>query len=433
MMNAKDDHWPSLPPIRTSSYNSRVCCETLNLHTSLGATPTYPHTTSNTPSSASHPAKRASVSADASPFGTPTSSSSSSHLFSSCFPHKNIKRHGHEGRRGGVQGGTSDASRLLRSIFGFSVPRYSSPVMSYGGASSTTTNSPSGRRVGSGANSPINLMRSGGTTPHSGVLSRSSKGHAALSFTMMPPDVVGKKKPLGYESDEPTSPEVTCIGKVRRKHCKATWDALVKEKQKDAKKKGKAKRSSEETPRKSDFALGIEKSKGSELNTGVTLSKQRSRRQRSCDFEGFPTYLDAFIIKPGDSPKGGHIQGMHDVYNGKALVESMNQDASTRALDAEDRDSASSFKSCSESIDTPKLSSPEGDSVVHEELGASFCDESTRANAPISVCEVAPPSNCLLLMKKGSRNRSAHYPFDGQLAQEQGHSSNHWNWGQVLT
>ena len=49
----------------------------------------------------------------------------------------------------------------------------------------------------------------------------------ANSFTMMPANVVGKKKPPGYVSDEPTSPEVTCMGRVRRnKHCKA-WDALL--------------------------------------------------------------------------------------------------------------------------------------------------------------------------------------------------------------
>lgn len=210
------------------------------------------------------------------------------------------------------------------------------------------------------------------------------------AFTMMPPDVVGKKKPLGYESDEPTSPEVTCIGKVRRKHCKATWDALVKEKNKDAKKKGKVKRLSGEIPHNSDFFACGNKREGGESTVAAKMSRQASERRRSLDFEGFPTDSNMHTPRHGDSAK-------------EVLIQDTQQ----------------------------KSSSFQGERVKceHEDFEASVYDRIESA-APALLSGIPPPSNCLLLMKKGSRNRSAHYE---QLVQEPGHASNQWNWGQVLT
>ncbi|KAI5065576.1 hypothetical protein GOP47_0020271 [Adiantum capillus-veneris] len=403
-MNAKDADWPSLPPIRTSSYNARVSCETLNLPASEHAP-----TTSTTPSSTSHAAKPASksASADASPLGT---SSHTSHVFSSCFPHRFGKGHGHDGGKKG----SFDAGGLFRSMFGPVVPRYpmhrstfasgmSTPPSRTGPPSMST--SPSGRMKTPGsATSPINLMRSGGSTPHSGAALRASKGHAGHAFTMMPPDVVGKKKPPNYESDEPKSPEVTCIGKVRRKHCKATWDALVKEKHNDGKmKKGKVKRLSGEMSQMSGEIVRKgahceKKTEGAELTVSAKLSKQRSQRRQSRDFESFSTELDACVrIKRGDDQEDGNYS--------KGVMESGREDASTRIRQGDD-----SFSCLDSSI---------GDSCA--------------LNMPAGDCTQSVPSNCLLLMKKGSRNRSAHYPSDLDFVGEQGHTSNQWSWGQVLT
>lgn len=127
---------------------------------------------------------------------------------------------------------------MFRSFVGFSGPIHHSGSMAHH----------SGARSHSG---PLKL--SGGTinTGHSGMLKGySAKGHAGNAFTMIPADVVGKKKPPGYESDEPTSPEVTCIGRVRRKkHCKA-WDALVVNEKGRGNRNAKISSRSTESPRK---------------------------------------------------------------------------------------------------------------------------------------------------------------------------------------
>ncbi|MCO5604330.1 hypothetical protein L7F22_058495 [Adiantum nelumboides] len=414
-MSAPDTDWPSLPPIRTSSYNARVSCETLNLQASPHA-----HTTSAAPSSTSHVEKPApkSVSADATPLGT---SSHSSHVFSSCFPHRSNKGHGHDGGKRG----TFDAGGLFRSMFGPVVPRYSTAFAS--GVSTPTSrtgppsmsNSPSGRiKTPGSATSPINLMRSGGSIPHMGAVLRTSKGHAGQAFTMMPPDVVGKKKPPNYESDEPKSPEVTCIGKVRRKHCKATWDALVKEKHKDGKKrKGKVKRLSGEMTRISGELVRKEsdtdkKTEGNGVTVATKLSKQRSQRRQSHEYESFSTELDVCVRKHGDYQEDG--------YNCKPAIEQGNEDVPSPSIEGVGDVSASCVKLRMEDITLQNM--PAGD-----------CKQILEPDASLHDVTIVPPSNCLLMMKKGSRNRSSHYPSDLGFVGEQGHTRNQWNWGQVLT
>lgn len=229
----------------------------------------------------------------------------------------------------------------------------------------------------------------------------------------MPPDVVGKKKPPGYESDEPKSPEVTCIGKVRRKHRKATWDALVKDNGK--KKKGKAKRLTGEISGKAGelvrtAASGEKKTEGSELTVVAKLSKQRSERQQSRNVEGFSRDLDV------GAPKRGVVQ------DAKALVEPGNDDAHRDAAKGAANDSFASSIPSTEETRAHDWTPSRGECAHNE-------DPDVLSSGTTEV----PPSNCLLLMKKGSRNRSAHYLSDVELVREQGHAGSQWNWGQVLT
>ncbi|KAH7276998.1 hypothetical protein KP509_39G029700 [Ceratopteris richardii] len=310
-----------------------------------------------------------------SPTSTPPSTS---HLFSSCFPHISNKAHGHDsGKRG-----TFDAGGLLRSMFGPIVPRYSTAFAS--GVSpppnrvspSQIPNSPSGRM-----GSPMHAMRSGTSTPHHSGLLRASKGHAMHAFTMMPPDVVGKKKPPGYESDEPTSPEVTCIGKVKKKHYKSTWDALVKDKKKDGKKKktkGNVKRlsgemspmSGEKIRRPADFEVR----ENAEPSFTAKLSRQRSERRRKLELEGISAEIDLHVSKHEDMHATS--AAVSDELCSKLTMENLNE-----------RNEEPPRAEC-ECIKEPNIAT----------LGEKQND--------------VPPPHCLLLMKRGSMNRSAHYAPD---------------------
>lgn len=53
---------------------------------------------------------------------------------------------------------------------------------------------------------------------HSGPLKSAAKSTSGPSI--IPADIIGKKKPPGYDGADPTSPEVTCLGRVRIKRCK---------------------------------------------------------------------------------------------------------------------------------------------------------------------------------------------------------------------
>lgn len=85
------------------------------------------------------------------------------------------------------------AGSFLRSFVGFSAD-HSGPIAHSGALSSHS--------------GPIKL----GASPSS-----ASRGHSFNAFTILPPHLLDSRTPPRYELHEPTSPEVTCMGTVRRK------------------------------------------------------------------------------------------------------------------------------------------------------------------------------------------------------------------------
>jgi len=59
----------------------------------------------------------------------------------------------------------------------------------------------------------------------------SSRGYSGPMISIIPQEVRGKKKDSGFESQEPTSPKVSCIGqvKLRKKKCHSKVKAKVKD------------------------------------------------------------------------------------------------------------------------------------------------------------------------------------------------------------
>lgn len=267
----------------------------------------------------------------------------------------------------------------------------------------------------------------------------------------MPPDVVGKKKPPDYESDEPTSPEVTCIGRVRRK--KPTWDALVKEKQKnDGRKKGKVKKLAAEFPRKTDFIQSVKKNEEDESTMAAKLLKQRSGRRKSYDLEDVQRQLGVDKLHHGQG-KLDHGEFSRGNCNDGQNVEGLKKQLTMESLDVGFKELGSFHR---EYIDHHQLSSQtlldsewQGENStlqdenppsfqLHEALDALACATAGGGTAA-SLSQTVPPPNCLLLMRKGSRSRSERCDYEELLepaagsVYKHGHTSNHWKWGQVLT
>lgn len=265
----------------------------------------------------------------------------------------------------------------------------------------------------------------------------------------MPPDVVGKKKPPDYESDEPTSPEVTCVGRVRRKkHYKATWDALVKEKQKnDGRKKGKVKKLAAEFPRKTDFIQSVKKNGEDESTMAAKLSKQRSGRRKSYDLEDLQRQLGVDKLNHGQGKldhgefsKGNCNDGGHKV-EGLKTMESL--DVGFKELGNFHREYIVSSQTPVDSEwqgenSTSQDENPSSQHQHHEALDAVSC-ATAGGDTAASLYQTVPPPNCLLLMRKGSRSRSEQCDYEELLepaagsVYKHGHTSNHWKWGQVLT
>ncbi|KAH7405099.1 hypothetical protein KP509_15G056300 [Ceratopteris richardii] len=278
-------------------------------------------------------------------------------------------------------------------------------------------NSPPARMGSPRSASPLPVLRSGGSTPHHSGLLRTSKGHAVHPFTMMPPDVVGRKKPPDYESDEPTSPEVTCIGKVRRKHCKATWDALVKDKERDErKKKEKVRRLSRKMSHSSE----------------EVTQKQVDFKTEGMDFE--PSFRSNSLTQTWEALRATNSR---DISEDKGLCVSKNENSRRNSgrgmMHSKDKNGLTSSSeliahdSCSKSGTKKVNLHDQGPLQPESDTGLSEVG-SKEASAIADV----PPPNCLLLMKKGSTNRSAHCGSNPEFISEHEHERFDWKWGQVL-
>ncbi|MCO5574826.1 hypothetical protein L7F22_028619 [Adiantum nelumboides] len=224
------DDWPSLAPIRTS------CSPRSDSSTSF-------HSTAS--SSASHHLslahKSSFVSTERTFLSPSSSSSSSSHLKSLLSSSSNpAKSHGllskcllnaaspHGFPRQSMSGSPAGRTLPQRTSSAAAFGSYASFPGAQGSVLSPTT-----------AASPLPSVHGSGAC----------KGHLinVHAFTMIPIAAVGRKKPPDYLSDEPTSPEVTCIGRVRRnKNSTCAWDALANDSEKLCKRKKKTSRKKNE-------------------------------------------------------------------------------------------------------------------------------------------------------------------------------------------
>ncbi|MCO5572143.1 hypothetical protein L7F22_025894 [Adiantum nelumboides] len=221
------DDWPSLAPIRTS------CSPRSNSSTSF-------HSPASS-SCASHPQRSSLVSTERTFASPSSSSSSSSHLKSLLSSSSNpAKSHGllskcllnaaspHGFPRQSMSGSPAGRTLSQRTGSAAAFQSYASFPGAQGSVLSAAT-----------AASPLPSVHGSGAC----------KGHLinANAFTMIPIAAVGRKKPPYYLSDEPTSPEVTCIGRVRRnKNSTCAWDALANDSEKLCKKKKKISRKKNE-------------------------------------------------------------------------------------------------------------------------------------------------------------------------------------------
>ncbi|KAI5074947.1 hypothetical protein GOP47_0010908 [Adiantum capillus-veneris] len=256
-MAEPSDDWPSLAPIRTSCSASS---SSIDLSSSF-------HSIASSGSHHLSLARRSSICTERS-FPSPSSSSSSSShlksflsssstttskgpgLLSKCLPPRPINAGSRPGfPRQSMSG--SPAARLP--------PRPGS-----GGAFQSFASFPGAR--GSAHSAAPAAASASALTLHSAPLhgnGTACKGHLINlhAFTMIPAAAVGKKKPLDYISDEPTSPEVTCMGRVRKsKNSTCAWDALNandSEKLPKKKKKKKTSRQKIEHPNPRDMDLQL--------------------------------------------------------------------------------------------------------------------------------------------------------------------------------
>eukprot|EP00249_Psilotum_nudum_P009229 c21797_g2_i1 orf=246-1424(+) len=205
---------------------------------------------------------------------------------------------------------------------------------------------------------------------HSGTSKGFPKGHSG-PFTMIPPEVIGKKNPAGYESEDPTSPEVTCVGRVRIKP-KFPRKSVGTEKNRKDRQQGKSSKKKE-----SSESTGVEKR---------SFWKIIGRKHRTNESKKGPVFefdLNRFSsFSQGTSLKSDMIDDA-SVIHSEVLSSRQEYDANERVAEAED---------VSESQAAPANS-------LFSMKGSHRNDGQDRESN-------APPPNALLLMRGSSRNRS---------------------------
>lgn len=228
---------------------------------------------------------------------------------------------------------------------------------------------------------------------HSGPLkgyTNGSKG-GSNAFTMIPVNVVGNEKPPpDYVPDEPTSPEVTCMGRVRRnKQCKA-WDApLSTEKQL---RNQKSKRL--ESPRRiSDLQLSIPKS----LSVGPSPSMASTWKKM------------LGLIKDINGLQGSHLQRK---LRQEDLVIDLSRFCSESETAARDRIPS-----------RPEVNHGDGFFYINSVSQSGEGDEESNVvEDGIHIQSEVPPPNCLVLMRNSSRSKVFHSHDDDD--NDQGVESN---------